>query len=355
MKILFVSLYDINYSRSSVIFNGLKYMKTKHSVYEVSSLSQVSLFSKLRLIHQKNRITNPDFIFICSPSGILVPIVRILTRQRIIFDCGWPLSDGITAQRKTSIFIKIKIFFIDFISIIMSNLVLVESNEQKIRLQKFYRFTSNNLYISYTGFDETRTKENEKKVIDSRVASVLKSNKPLIFFRGSFTKESGLQSWLKIISKTKYSSINFVIATNSDSVIKESHPNITIFHERLNDSIIFELYKKCVLTVGQLGVGKRLKYTLPHKFFESAFFGKPYITKIWNPLLEICKKEHLVACENLAMFENTLDKILDDPKVFLENGKGLKKVYLNKFSQEIIVENFITLVSKHFYRASRAI
>ena len=125
-KILFLSLYESGYSRSSV---HIENMNPNHLFLKIS-LQEFKTKNGIRTIRRS--IALSDAIWVMSPSHILVLPIRFLTRKSIILDAGWPLSDSTMSSNKLffKILKKIHSFLIDFISFHLASRVILESKAQ---------------------------------------------------------------------------------------------------------------------------------------------------------------------------------------------------------------------------------
>ena len=79
------------------------------------------------------------------------------------------------------------------------------------------------------------------------------------------------------IAKEIYVNIKIVIATNTPCYDAEIPNNVVIITKKLSENEIAALYRNSFLNIGQMSNSKRLNFTIPHKAFESGYFGKPYL------------------------------------------------------------------------------
>jgi hypothetical protein len=88
---------------------------------------------------------------------------------------------------------------------------------------------------------------------------------------------------------------------------------------------------------------KRLKFTIPHKAFESAFFGVPYISPKQEVLNELFgSNENYLALGKLnkESILDTIEKYISDEHKRREIGKKARDNYLIHASQQNLSEIF---------------
>ena len=114
-------------------------------------------------------------------------------------------------------------------------------------------------------------------------------------------------------------------------------------------SDLAKVYNSAALTLGQLSDHKRLKRTIPHKAFESAFLSKPYLTARNFGINELFSETQEVECFNAGDPLDLALKIkflLNQPDTlkFLANNMHTK--YKSHCSQLKLSEHFLEIVKK---------
>jgi hypothetical protein len=104
------------------------------------------------------------------------------------------------------------------------------------------------------------------------------------------------------------------------------------------------LYSIADLCLGQLSTDPRTAHTLPHKYAESGFFGKPYLSFEYPPLQEECPNGGLIAIKNIADISEVLRQ--ETKSTLLAKGKINRKYYEQHLSQKVIIAAMEDLFKK---------
>ena len=343
---VFLTWEDISYSRTGVIYSGMKRIeqRTHLEIIALNSILQMAL--QIRKFARTFSIENPIYV-IGSPCGLLVVSLRIaLPKAKVVFDAGWPQIDALSVKniRNPGMILRyIKMFILDFVSIKLSNQVAVESHTQLARIRTKFLVSRRKLFVSYTGF-------NEQNVNVMPVSHIRNEAHKSILFRGKVNNEAGID----LIAEVSRLLPNFlklvVISSNLPSQVNFA-PETEIISSRLTEQSLAEYYSRATLAIGQLGDSSRTRFTVPHKFFEAAFFGVPYLTPRTDSLRElISATEYDLFCEN-STARDIVKKISDFAKDVRKQemvSNYLRKIYGESFSQDIISRNFISTTSAFF-------
>ena len=341
-RFTFITSYETDYSRSGVL---LSYLSKKDLVREVIKFnSWESLISFARQILKANKKT--DYYVIMNPSQFLTPIVRFLTFKEIILDSGWPLTEKsrsikITTTEKVQ---RFKSWVIDFVSMHLANLVLLESQLQKERTSHRFKIKRKKLEVSLTGVDE-------EAFSFSVHGEKLPDQKFKVGFRGRYTLEAGLEVLAETTLLCTDQDISFlVLAPNIPNHIKfgentDIENRIFASKEEMANLLI-----SCDVLLGQLSDHPRLDVTIPHKAFEAALMGKPYLTSratgIQEFLLEGAEAEYFVAGNAVDLLKK-IEKLKADKEYRQLLSENILKKYKEMASEEAIGNNFLDLLKRH--------
>ena len=344
---VFLTWEDISYSRTGVVFSGIEQSKCRTHLEKIELNSILHMAMQIRKYANTSSIDSPIYV-IGSPCGLLVISLRIaIPNAKVVFDTGWPQVDALMTKNNRrnlgAILRYSKMYLLDFVSIKLSNQVAVESKTQLARIQRKFLVKVGKLFVSYTGF-------NEQNVSVVGNPHIRKEASQTILFRGKVNNEAGIDliaevSWL-LPNHLKL----IVISSNLPSRIIFA-PGTEIISSRLTEQRLAEYYSRAMLAIGQLGESNRTSFTLPHKFFEAAFFGVPYLTPRTEGLSEL-----ISATEYELFYENS--SACDIAKKISEFAKDVKrqeivsnylsKAYAESFSQDIISRNFIRTTTAFF-------
>ena len=341
-RFTFITSYETDYSRSGVL---LSYLSKKDLVREVIKFnSWESLISFARQILKANKKT--DYYVIMNPSQFLTPIVRFLTFKEIILDSGWPLTEKsrsikITTTEKVQ---RFKSWVIDFVSMHLANLVLLESQLQKERTSYRFKIKRKKLEVSLTGVDE-------EAFSFTAYGHKLSGEKFKVGFRGRYTLEAGLEVLAETTLLCTDQDISFLIlAPNIPNHIKfgenaDIENRIFASKEEMANLLI-----SCDVLLGQLSDHPRLDVTIPHKAFEAALMGKPYLTSratgIQEFLLEGAEAEYFVAGNAVDLLKK-IEKLKADKEYRQLLSENILKKYKEMASEEAIGNNFLDLLKRH--------
>ena len=336
---IFFTWEEISYSRTGVIFSGMDANSIKPVLNKIALGSVWSMMKEVRSFIKSTKVSNPVYI-VGSPCGLLVLSVRVAAPlSKIIFDSGWPQIDALMSSKHlfiSRLFKLLKMYVLDLLSFHFSSLIALESDAQLKRVRKRFLIKKSRLFISYTGLNEFLFKAIYQKD-DS-----LGFKSPIVLFRGKFNHEAGLEilagaSWLMP------DDINLIIICPNLPNDVVFSPRTKVITERISEAALVDFYGRAYLAIGQLGNSKRTAFTIPHKFFEAAYFKVPYLTK---------KTEGI--CELLPENEYGLFLDSDDPKKIAKlisqfaynkdvqalNSALLARNYQSRVSQAILARNF---------------
>jgi glycosyltransferase involved in cell wall biosynthesis len=328
------------------LYHGLTGRNINYQAINFPKKNYLKTFRILRKL--KGEAGKRSIVVVGSPCSILAIICRAAWPQaRIIYDSGWPLIDGLLS-RNYSVLVKlfsyVKIYVVDFLAYKFSNLVSVESESQKKNIQRKFFVRTSKVFVSYTGFNEVGV-----NVLNSKATGLSKSPKQIIF-RGKYILETGLE-YLAESSFYLDPMIKLVIVTpNLPKKIKFS-PNVEVITSRLTDQQLAEKYRNSQISIGLLKNSLRTNRTIPHKFYESIFFEVPYLTKR-NPGIEelLPNDDSIIYVNDIspAEFANFISEQLTNTQDLSSRAEKAKAVYMTKFSQSQIVDNFISHVENKF-------
>ncbi len=340
----FLTWEELSYSRTGVLYKGL--LKKEESC-QIIKLPQKKFFTNIEyLFRLRKTLQKNSIIIVGSPCSIFAIICRIaLPNSKIIYDSGWPLTDGLMSRSFSSskkIFQYLKLFLVDFLAYRCSNLVAFETETQRKTSKKKFLIRDYKAFVSYTGFNEV-----DFGVLKDYNFNKNKSDRRVLF-RGKYNLESGLD----FLAKTSFhldSNIKLtIICPNLPREINFSE-KVEIIKRRLSNSELAEHYLRSNISLGQLGVSRRTVRTIPHKFYESLFFEVPYLTRRTSALDELLDgpSQYILFSDMTPIeFSNFLASQLDSISELKIMGESAKNIYQNCFSQNKIAENFLKYIDK---------
>jgi len=307
----------------------------------------VSKYSQIKEILIQN--STIDAVIVMSPSHVLVPYLKFLHKGLIILDAGWPLSDSIDSRTNplfTRIGKKAKVFFVDLLAFRLSDIVYLESKQQVEYSSKKFLVSKKKLKVRLTGSLE---KSQSSKYQDSweSIHEKCLNCRPVVF-RGKYNEEAGLELLAKV-AELLDPSVHLIVLcpTLPETINFPQRQNITVIKEFLPQHELEMVLTHAKLMIGQLGQSRRLNRTIPHKFFEAARLGIPYLTPATEAIQEIANEESIFFISNID--ENLLAQhiltIICDSEVLEIKAKNFKKLYETKLSNAILMRNFVNEVT----------
>lgn len=342
LKILFLNLKSNKHSRTRNYYNGL--LKQGYSVSWLDLDSSTSLFEKrneIRAFHSKDFVT-----VIASPSHVLVVYFFIAFLRRPVLDAGWMLSDGVIASRKEFGFLGakfLKFYFLDFMVLHLSSKVFLESKAQVSRIRRKYLVGRGRLHVLYTGVDENRFQDS---TFSKQVLTETKEDKSIVLFRGGAQTEAGLEV-LEMCAKNEQLNKNVLFKVVSQGYSVDSRTNqIEVENRYLSDVELARNFIESSLVLGQLSNHKRLRFTIPHKFFEAAFFGRPYLTSNYGLVgtFGLCGLVYTFEGGSHQDLADRILQIFEDVESAELMGQKLKEWYETNASQFILADKFASIL-----------
>lgn len=344
MKICYFGTYNKEWGRSRIYIKGLK----ENGAEVIECQSSAPGFKKyFELWSKHNKIDGYDFMIVGYPGHAVVWFAKILSNKKVIFDAGWTMEEGVLISRNQKGFLGIKglyIKFIDWLSVKCSDIVIVESEEQRKFFE--YKFGKSKKYkVVYTGADDSVF------YCDSKIQ---KREKFTVIFRGKFLPEAGVKYVVEAAKILEEGDVDFLLVGNGflKNDIKQQintlkPKNLNLVSKYLSDKEMREILLSCHVSIGQLESHERLKRTIPHKCFESLALGLPYITAHTKPIEEILKDRESRIFVNPVDPKDLAEKIIflrDNHNILEKIGKLGLEVYLQNFTPRLLAKKIINLV-----------
>jgi hypothetical protein len=342
-KIIFLTIAEPGYSRSWTYFIGIKKLGANVEFIRVNPKRVIREFMRL-----KQYITKDAVLVVMSPSQYLVPFARLFLGKRIILDAGWSLFEGTVISRNRYGFLGVtafKNYFIDFISSHIAHKILLESKNQGKFYRRLFLVRSKKIAVIYTGVNE----EAFSDVSIKAPAPIFFENQNVVLFRGKYNVESGIKVLAEATKLLSAEEITFWVYCPGLPKDIEFSENTYVNREHIkSQSVIAGIYNYAQITIGQLSTHSRLKRTLPHKAFESAYLSKPYISLGGLGIKEIFLENFEFICLESPTAVELADKIkssIIQPESIKKIGRNMKIKYESAVSQEILSQRFIELVA----------
>ena len=307
LKILFVSTYKSNYTRTEYLINLFDRNKINYS----KLLYGENKFKYLKLLYQiSKKVKDYDVIFVNFRGQEILPFIRLFSNKPIIFDAFVSVYDTMCFDRKKfkpNSFIGRFFKLYDTYLCKISDVVLVDTKTHKNYFEK--EFNTDNLDFIYVGANKNLFKPIKKP----------KNKEKIIFWYGYANPLQGADIILKsakILEKDK--KIKFKLA----GPIKEKYPNLIdslklrnvefidfIPYEKLPD----EINKSFICLGGHFSNIPKARRVIAGKTFQFLACNKPTIVGDNEANREIFNDKglvHFVKINNENLLANKILEVL---------------------------------------------
>jgi glycosyltransferase involved in cell wall biosynthesis len=285
-------------------------------------------------------------IVISSASQLVVlPAFFIFTRRPYL-DAGWSLYESTKVNKTRSGFLKrnlLKTYLIDLVATIISKRIFLESELQKDWYCSKFLVRKRKTAVIYTGLDES-------DFLPDATHHDLEEDVFRVIFRGKNNDEAGLNILCEATKELEKEKIQFIVLSKIDDT-KYDFSKKTVFIQSYfpSKSSIASYLASADLSLGQLSNHERLKRTIPHKAYESAFLGVPYLSARNPGVLEIFKENENIFCFNPGSSKDLAEKILflsKNKEILRKSSINLKNLYAATLSQKVLTEKFLFELDK---------
>lgn len=332
VNVVFITFFKSNYSRSWNLYAaavkslGHQVHLVKFESGEIPAVFQIK--RKLREFDRKL-----DIFIVMNPSHVLVIPLKSLGFKRVILDAGWPLFEGTLGRNHKIDLKRALIYFLDFLSCLMSYKILVESEAQAKNLSKNYFVTKRKLRVIYTGFDE------DQEIGDFKKVKKQPQDEFKVFFRGLYTPLVGLEIIAEATKLLEKENIKFYVFSPGAPISLSFGAKTYVGREYIEDfQTIKEVLITCDLALGFFSQNPRIQRTIPHKTFEAMFYSIPFLTESSEAVSEILedgKSCFFIANPSAASLANAIKKISRSRRKADSVGKNSHYAYQRKASQVI--------------------
>lgn len=344
ISVTFISFVGRNYSRSSTILNFDSSLISREYFESPPGIRNATK----NLLKNRDRLRRSSVILVMSPCHILVPLVKLIIGRPVVLDAGWALTDGEFSRGISSArLLKLPLIYLtDLLAFKFSDAILVETSHQISRIHKNFAVKKTKLHISLTGLNENDfIKQTEPSKIIAELSNnhSFKNSKLKVLFRGKINNESGFETILEAVEEKK-DDVFYIFVVGSKDVL-ESVPNNTVVLRDLSVADIKDLYLISDICIGQFSLHPRLNYTIPHKAFEAAYFGKPYVTAETKGISELFSHNDVLFIQDPTSesLSAAIDKLGDvNARTIL--SINIRDKYLRTSNQKLINKNFEEIV-----------
>jgi|TARA_Y100000310_G_scaffold214702_1_gene215626 glycosyltransferase involved in cell wall biosynthesis len=270
----YFGIYKPKWARDTVLLNGL----SEHGVETIYCTDSAKGFRKFPNLIKKHRKLRDkyDFILVGYLSNIVVPLARIISRKKVVYNALTSMYEGSVLDRgKFSIFspMRYAIWIMDFLAFHSAHIVLVETEEQLKFISKMFFVPKRKLLQTWIGA------LNDSFHPDS---GIKKRDKFTVVFRGWFLPATGMEHVLEAAKKLP--DVQFLLIGRGmlKGLVKDEIKdlsNVELITEFVSDDVLREKMLSSHVMLGQFGSHPRMDRTVQNKTFEALALGMPYITR----------------------------------------------------------------------------
>ena len=341
------SYYGKNYSRAGVYLNVDEVVTPGFQFFQVP----MGVIPAFLFLHKTLKRNNRESlrIVVISQSHLIVVLLRLITRKYITLDAGWSLMEAEVARWEGSKSIPkiIKLSMIDIIAFNLANRIIVESANQVEYIRQKFLIAGRKITPLFSGFNENDFCEPNEKPFELK-DSTRTASFPTVLFRGSYTSEAGLEILSEVSKKLEKVEIQFIVSSNRIPKELVFGKNTILISRRISNREMKYLYEIATVCIGQITNRPRLKNTIPHKAFEAAFFGKPYLSSDTLGIREFLPDNnqcYYLEDVSVACLEEAILNITSNDELQSDLSLNIAKRYSEAASQDTLSRKFFEIIS----------
>jgi glycosyltransferase involved in cell wall biosynthesis len=349
LTVCYFGIYNLKFPRDTVYLRGLEQLGV--DLIECIDTSK-SFFERSRNLIKKHRqIKNSyDVLFVTYLSNIVVPLARLISRKKIIYNALNAMYEGVVIEREQHSKLSFKAFyfwFMDFVAFHAANIILVESSAQIEFISKTFLVPKRKLVRMWTGADE-------KEFYPDPL--IKKLDAFTVLFRGQLAPFVGIHHIIEAANILRNENIKFIIrgwgmlTEQTKEQIKQLNlPHVTFIERHLSSEELRTLMLSSHVSLGQFAKHERAERTIPNKTYESLAMKLPFITNDSKSNLELLKDRVNAVIVKSGSAKDLADKIilLQKDKVLREKiAEGGYKLFKDKASAEALGKQLLGIINQ---------
>ena len=316
----------------------------------VDSSPSVSKF--FGLIKKHRALTGQyDALMVGYLSGIAVPLARILSRKKIVFNALCSMYETYVLDRGAYAPGSIAagaIWLADWLAFRMADVILVESKSQQEFIAKLFRVDPKKLGVTWTGADEE---------VFFPEQGIAKKQRFSVVFRGMFLPATGVPHVVEAAKLLRGEDIDFLMIGWGQEQARIEHMisdaklgagsgsssgaglSLELITHFLPAADLRRRILESHVVLGQFGDHPRMDRTIQHKTFEALALGMPYVTRD-----SVSNRELLTDGENCIFvppanpqaIAAAILKLKADPALRDRLGKNARALYAQRLSSRAL-------------------
>jgi len=332
VKICYIAGREAEYSRTKIVMDGLEYNGYECVTCLPPNKSFLNFPLLLWQVFKKSR--DCHLIIVGFYGQLLLPLVKLLTNKKILFDLYVSTFDTMVYDRgiTTSNTILAKWFrFVDRLSMQLADKIILETEDHINNYAEKFKIPKENFFHIFLGLNEN--------VFLKKSKGKSKRNTFLVHFHGEYAPFHGVEYILKAADLLRDENISFRIIGTGITYKKDMKlaTRLRLKKVRFIDWVPYErLAEKMAeadCCLGFFGINPRAERILTNKVVEALAVGKPLITGHNLPVQELLENK-----KTALLIKKGDAKALAEAILLLKNNKRLR---------EKIAENGHTVFMKH--------
>lgn len=324
MKICYFGDFNPEYARNRVILKGLKENGVEVLICHTTAKGLnglIDLFKKHR--HLKNKY---DILIVgYSDSRTMVPLARLISNKKIVWDAFYSIYDSWVFDRKLVKSGSPKseyYWFVDWLSCKLSNIILLDTNEH-------IKYFSKTFYIPIPKFLKVLVGTDDKVFYPKEKDE--NNQNFIVHFHGKFIPLQGVEYIIKAADILRDKDITFrIIGTGQEynkikNLAEEFNLVNILWIKKVSYSELTEYVKNSGVCLGVFGDMSKTSRVIPNKVYEAIAMAKPVITAKTLAIRELFTNRYNVLLCNIADSEDLAAKILE-----LREDSGLRNSIAQK-------------------------
>ena len=329
LKICYFPGREQSYSRNRVLLKGMKEVGIK--VFDCSCSKKffiryfISFFKFLLYKHKC------DFIFVGFLGHFLVPLVKIFTRKKIVFDVFVSVYLTMVVDRKkfspNGILAKFA-KFVDKLSCHLADIIITDTEQHTNYFVNEYGLHRDKFLTILVGSDDSiMYPRNNKTEADTFV----------VHFHGEFQSLHGAEHIVEAAAMLPDISFRMIGNGNKLPICKQKANDMNLKNVQFIPPVSYEELPQYMsnssICLGIFGNTKKSHLVIPHKIYEALAMSKPIITANTSAVKELLTdEENVLFCNpaDPASLSEAISRLKDDQFLCNKIAKNGYKIFKQK-------------------------
>jgi glycosyltransferase involved in cell wall biosynthesis len=329
MKVCWFGIYHREYSRNSVLIDGLKSSGIEVITCNVEQSKGFTKYFKLvkKLIDLDN---DYDVLFCAFPVNYYAILAKLITKKPIVVDAFFPFFDAYVKDRKIFNLTHLRYYvyyMLDKMNLYLADSVVTDTEQHKAYWLSIDPEADVNV-ISVGAHSKEFYPTNYK----------VDTNKFIVTFHGSYIPLQGIDKIVEaanILKENKKIVFRLIGTGQTFTQIMKKISEYELEIEILPWLSILDLNNKlneADVILGIFGDSAKTERVIPNKVFQGIAIKKPVITKDTLAAREVFNDEELFMVKNSPQdIANAILKIMNEPEL----GKSLSEKAYKKFKEKL--------------------